>query len=103
VNIPPALRRIKYGTAKWAATAHASPITYISPDDPPFLIIHGDADGIAPLEQSQILDEKLKVAGVASTLVIVKNGPHSLQGENISPTSDQISNMIIAFFEEQLK
>jgi acetyl esterase/lipase len=84
-------------------TVAASPITYITPDDPPFLIIHGDDDGIAPLEQSQVLDEKLKAAGVASTLVIVKNGPHSLQGDNISPTSEEISTMIINFFEDQLK
>jgi len=84
-------------------TVAVSPITYISPDDPPFLIIHGDSDAIAPLEQAQILDERLKSAGVASTLVIVKNGPHSLTGDNISPTSEAISNMIINFFEEQLK
>jgi len=84
-------------------TVAASPITYISADDPPFLIIHGDKDAIASLEQSQLLDEKLKVAGASSTLVIVKNGPHSLQGDTISPTSEEISNMIIDFLEKHLK
>ena len=81
----------------------ASPVTYITPDDPPFLIIHGDKDGIAPLEQSQILDAKLRGAGVPSTLVIVKNGDHSLQGDNISPSTDEISKLISDFFETHLK
>ena len=30
----------------------ADPITYISPDDPPFLIQHGTADGTVPVQQS---------------------------------------------------
>ena len=53
----------------------ASPVTYITPDDPPFLIIHGDKDGYAPPEQAQTLDARLKAAGVSSKLVIVQNGP----------------------------
>jgi len=84
-------------------TIAASPITYITADDPPFLIIHGDKDGLAPLEQSQVLDEKLKAVGVKSTLLIVKNGPHSLQGDSFSPTPDEITKMIGTFFEDQLK
>ncbi len=81
----------------------ASPITYITSDDPPFLIIHGDQDKLAPLEQSQILDEHLRSAGVASTLVIVKNGEHSLQGNNLSPSAEEIMQMIVTFFEMNLK
>ena len=81
----------------------ASPVMYITPDDPPFLIIHGDKDGIVPLEQSQVLDEQLKKVGVPSVLVIVKNGTHSIAGENISPTLEEISNIITAFLEEHIK
>ena len=33
----------------------ASPITYVSKDDPPFLIMHGDRDPMMPLAQSEIL------------------------------------------------
>lgn len=80
----------------------ASPITYITSDDPPFLIIHGDQDKLAPLEQSQILDEHLRAAGVPSTLVIVKNGEHSLQGQNLSPSAAEINNMILMFFKMRL-
>src|SRR5881396_2302714 len=31
----------------------ASPIHYVSKDDPPFLIVHGEADRVVPVEQSQ--------------------------------------------------
>ena len=65
------------GTASTINTA-ASPVTYITPDDPPFLIIHGEKDGYAPVEQAQTLDARLKAAGVSSKLVIVQNGEHGL-------------------------
>ena len=35
----------------------ASPITYVSKDDPPFLIIHGDKDMTVPFDQSVQADE----------------------------------------------
>ena len=83
--------------------AAASPVTYITPGDPPFLIIHGDKDGIVPVEQAQVLDEQLRKAGVPSQLVIVKNGTHNIDGENMSPTAEEIANLITSFLEEHLK
>jgi acetyl esterase/lipase len=81
----------------------ASPVTYITADDPPFLILHGDRDNIAPPEQSTILDEKLTAAGVPSTLVIVKGGDHGLQGPDASPTPAEVYQMILDFLETNLK
>jgi acetyl esterase/lipase len=84
----------------------ASPITYITPDDPPFLILHGDKDGVVPLEQAKILDKKLKEAGVPSTLVIIQGGDHGLQGLNggtTVPTQEEYSKMISDFLHENLK
>ena len=34
--------------------AKANPITYVSKDDPPFLIIHGDQDKLVPYHQSVV-------------------------------------------------
>ncbi len=45
----------------------ANPISYITPDDPPFLIQHGNADCNVPINQSELLDEALNKAGVSST------------------------------------
>jgi acetyl esterase/lipase len=81
----------------------ASPVTYITPDDPPFLIIHGDNDGVAPVEQSQILHARLTEAGVPSTLIIVEGGDHSLQGPDTASTQEEISAAINEFFESTLK
>ena len=41
-----------------------SPVTHVTPDDPPTLIIHGDADKLVPIQQAQMIVEKLKGAGV---------------------------------------
>ncbi|NJN54356.1 MAG: prolyl oligopeptidase family serine peptidase [Anaerolineae bacterium] len=83
--------------------AAASPVTYITADDPPFLIIHGDNDGVVPVAQSEILHERLTAVGVPSTLVIVQNGDHSLQGPDASPTQAEINEKISAFLAEHLK
>lgn len=45
----------------------ANPISFITPDDPPFLIQHGNADCNVPINQSELLDEALNKAGVSST------------------------------------
>src|SRR5207237_10124027 len=40
--------------------SRASPVTYVTKDAPPFLIMHGDKDQVVPFSQSQILYDKLK-------------------------------------------
>ena len=46
----------------------ASPMHYVSKDDPPFLIVHGEGDRVIPVEQSQRFYEELRKAGVNATL-----------------------------------
>ena len=58
----------------WTRTA--SPMTYVTRDDPPFLIMHGLLDCLVPYKQSIALHESLKAAGVDSTLVLLANGQH---------------------------
>jgi acetyl esterase/lipase len=57
-------------------TATANPITYVTPDDPPFLIVHGMHDCLVPWKQSVILQEALEQAGVQSQLVLIPHGEH---------------------------
>ena len=92
------------GTNSPVLTA-ASPVTYVTPDDPPFLILHGEKDGISPVEQAKTLDAKLKAAGVSSKLVIVQNGEHgltSLNGNPTVPSSQEISQLILDFLNINL-
>ncbi|HEX9187537.1 MAG TPA: alpha/beta hydrolase [Vicinamibacteria bacterium] len=56
--------------------ARANPLTYVTKDDPPFLIVHGDADLLVPHHQSVLLDEALRRAGVPVRFVTIPGGPH---------------------------
>lgn len=56
--------------------ARANPITYVSKDDPPFLIMHGDKDPTVPYNQSELLAEALEDAGVEVTLHTVTGAGH---------------------------
>ena len=77
----------------------ANPITYVSKDDPAFLIMHGDRDPLVPLAQSRMLDAALKAVGVESTLYVVEGCGHGGQGFD-KPEAVQ---MIRDFFVKHLK
>lgn len=81
----------------------ASPVTYITPDDPPFLILQGDQDRVVPLSQSQLLYEAMIAAGMQAELVIVKGGDHGFSDPNTTPNREEIIAMIVTFFGERLK
>jgi len=84
---------------------HASPITFVSKGDSPFLILHGDKDATVPLRVSQTLAERLKAAGVPVTLVVVKNADHNFnpEGGPMGPTRPKMTKMIADFFDQYLQ
>jgi acetyl esterase/lipase len=81
----------------------ASPVTYVSKGDPPFLIIHGDMDPIVPLAQSEELAVALESAGVPDSFVVVKGGGHALDEPGAQPDQEQIEAMIVDFFVQQVQ
>lgn len=83
--------------------AKASPVTYVSADDPPFLIMQGDADRIVPLAQAQEFYQALVGAGVPAQLVVVHNGPHGLMSPRQSISRAELTKMIVQFFQSHLK
>jgi len=76
--------------------AKASPITYVSKDDPPILIMHGDEDHTVPISQSERFYDALKKAGVDATLHVVKGAGHGFRGP-------EIEEVTAAFFDKHLK
>ncbi len=58
----------------------ASPITHVTPGSPPFLLVHGTADGLVPYSQSQTLADALSAAGVPARLVPVDGAGHIFLG-----------------------
>ncbi len=74
----------------------ASPITYVTANDPPVLTVHGTKDRTVPYDQAVRLDAALRKAGVPSYFVIVKGGGHDDFG---TAADDRVK----AFFEKYLR
>ena len=58
------------------AMAKISPARLVTPNAPPFLLIHGDADPVVPLQQSETMLAALKKEGVLAELIVKKGGGH---------------------------
>ena len=54
----------------------ASPVTHVTADDPPLLLIHGDQDDIVPYELSERFRERLAEEGVKTDLIKVGGARH---------------------------
>lgn len=54
----------------------ASPVTYVTPKDPPVLTLHGTADRIVPFQQARRLDEALAAAEVRHWFIPVTGAGH---------------------------
>ena len=89
------------GTPDEAADTYqqASPIAYVSDDDPPVLTLQGDQDRLVPVAQATMLDEKMKSVGAPHTLTVFKGHGHGFGGEYRAKELDAMW----AFFDEHLK
>ena len=77
--------------------ARANPITYVSKDDPPFLIAHGDRDPLVPCHQSELLAAALREAGGDVTLIKVLGGDHG------NFRSAELNRRLELFFDKHLR
>ncbi len=85
--------------------AFASPVTYVDAKDPPFLLIHGIDDQVAPVEQSYLLEKKLKAAGVPVEAIYIPGVNHSLIGKTPEATRQatlRATNATFDFFHQVL-
>ena len=80
------------------ATQAANPITYISRDDPPFLIMHGDQDQLVPYHQSELLQAALEKKKVSSTLKRIYGAGHG--GPNFTTHENLL--LVREFFEKEI-
>ena len=88
------------------AYARASPITYISPDDPPLLMVHGDGDTLVPFTQSDRMRKAYTRAGLRARLVKVKNANHDFEpviaNKPLSISIEAIHRMTVDFLRGNL-
>jgi acetyl esterase/lipase len=73
-----------------------SPVTHVSAAAAPTLILHGDADKLVPIQQSELMIAKLKRAGVPAELMVKKGKPHLWSGMNY----DMVT--LLDWFDKQL-
>jgi len=59
-----------------AQASSISPILFVTSDDPPTLLIHGDADRLVGVRNSEAMYELLQAEGVDSELIIIPGGNH---------------------------
>jgi acetyl esterase/lipase len=76
---------------------NVSPVTHVSRDDPPFLIVHGTNDQIVPYNQSQRLRDALREAGVEVALVSIEGGGHG------GFESEALDDRVRKFFDKHLR
>ncbi len=80
----------------------ASPITYVTADDPSFLLLHGDADKVVPFNQSEVFEAALRKANVKAKLIRVVGGAHGPKFDGAVNPPDYIGEMI-AWLNQYLK
>jgi len=76
----------------------ASPLHHVTPDDPPFLIVHGEADEIVPVVQSDELASKLEHNGVSVKYIRLPGEGHGFS----LPAFELIMQESLAFLKENL-
>ena len=79
--------------------ALASPLTYVDPGDPPFLILHGSRDGTVDPNQSALLHAALLAAGVPSTHLVLEGAGH---GGSMFSTPANLA-LVGAFLDARLR
>jgi len=76
-----------------------SPVNHVRSDAPPFLLIHGENDGLVPIHQSEVLFAARQAAGVESELVRVPGADHVFLGTDAAPQHERA----IAFLKRHLE
>lgn len=71
-----------------------SPLTYVSADDPPVLLMHGDKDETVPIGQSEKMEKALRAAGVTVKFLTIPGGNHGPTFGNPPGAPDYMGEMV---------
>ncbi|WP_084264364.1 alpha/beta hydrolase [Actinomadura macra] len=85
--------------AALSAAQAASSVSYAHAAAPPVLLVHGAADRVVPVGQSEQLHRALDQCGADSRLTIVAEADHCFLGADVEPLAAQA----VAFFEEKMR
>jgi acetyl esterase/lipase len=83
----------------------ASPIFYVSKDDPPLLLVHGEEDDGVPFDQSVSMAEVYRRLGLPVEFIAVKNAGHDFEHKGDAPITlpvEMIHQRTVEFFQRYL-
>ncbi|MCY3964522.1 MAG: alpha/beta hydrolase [Acidobacteria bacterium] len=81
-----------------AKAADISPVLFVSADDPPTLLIHGDQDQLVPLSNSERIKAAFDEANVTSKLIVIEGAAHGFRGDD----GERAESALVAWFDEHL-
>jgi acetyl esterase/lipase len=88
---------------KHANAVAASPVTYVSKDDPPFITFHGTKDQRVAFRHAEAIHEALQKAGVPSLLVPITGGGHGSVGHpEVKVRGTQFTDKILRGIESTI-
>ena len=76
-----------------------SPVTHVTKNSAPLLLLHGTKDALVPMAQSELLLEKYRAAGASAELVKIEGGAHAFW--NVTQF-DQTMQLALKFFRANL-
>ena len=62
----------------------ASPVTHVTSDDAPFLLVHGAEDEVVPVETIEGMAQALEEAGVAVVLDVIPDAGHGITPDSVA-------------------
>lgn len=72
----------------------ASPVNFVKKGAPPFLLVHGTADSLVPIEQAETFEKKLKASGVEVEFLRVEGGTHSDFGKDPAKVLERVNSFL---------
>lgn len=94
----PAYNRFPALTLDLKSAHEHSPLTHVTPDDPPTLLIAGDKDTLVPISHSRNIHKAFDEKKVANKLVEIPGAGHGFQGKD----SEKAIAELVAWFEKYL-
>ena len=81
-------------------SASVSPILHVSSDDPPTLLVHGDADPLVDINNSQLIHEALASHNVTTDLVVIEGAGHGFREPEHRARA---TSALVGWFEKHLR
>ena len=81
-----------------------SPILHASSDDPPTLLVHGDADTVVDINNSRLMHATLTAKGVVTDLLVIEGAGHGfgIPGFGTPEQSTRATDAVVNWFNTHL-